>query len=252
MQLQDLKSLLTFVFPVRIDCEERLTNLRTVLRHFEGLGCRMIVLEADAVSALGDEVWPDVVEYIFVEDASKIFHRTRYINELLRMAETKVAAVLDTDVLVDYAQIDEAVRLILEGCTLAYPYNGQFAILSEQMSVQMRKKLDLEYLCHMKLCYYFGRRVFGGAYLVNCQQYLRCGGENERFVGWGPEDAERMHRIKILGYKVAWTQSGQLYHLYHPRGNSVYRSKEDAKFMRDEFIKICCMSLDELKSYISK
>lgn len=249
MQLQDLKSLLTFVFPVRIDCEERRENLRAVLRQLNGLGCRMLVLEADAVPALGDEAWPDGVEYTFVEDASMVFHRTRYINELLRMSATEVVGVWDTDVLVDYTQIAEAVQRILEGCTIAYPYNGQFAILSEQMSVQMRKKLDLEYLCHMKLCYYFGRRFFGGAYLVNCQQYLRCGGENERFVGWGPEDAERMHRIKILGYKVAWTQSGQL---YHPRGNSVYRSKEDAKFMRDEFIKICCMSLDELKSYISK
>ena len=82
MQLQDLKSLLTFVFPVRIDCEERLANLRTVLHHLEVLGCRMIVLEADAVATLGDEAWPDGVEYTFVEDASTVFHRTRYINEL--------------------------------------------------------------------------------------------------------------------------------------------------------------------------
>ncbi len=115
----------------------------------------MIVLEADAVSALGDEVWPDVVEYIFVEDASKIFHRTRYINELLRMAETKVAAVLDTDVLVDYAQIDEAVRLILEGCTSLILIMDSLQSFLNKCRYKMRKKLDLEYLCHMKLCYYF-------------------------------------------------------------------------------------------------
>lgn len=100
MQLQDLKSQLTLVFPVRIDCEERRENLRVVLRQLDGLGCRMLVLEADAVPALGEEAWPDGVEYTFVEDASKVFHRTRYINELLRMAGTEVVGVWDTDVLV--------------------------------------------------------------------------------------------------------------------------------------------------------
>ena len=52
MQLQDLKSQLTLVFPVRIDCEERRENLRVVLRQLDGLGCRMLVLEADAVLRL--------------------------------------------------------------------------------------------------------------------------------------------------------------------------------------------------------
>ena len=253
MQLQDLKSQLTFVFPVRIDCEERRENLRVVLRQLDGLGCRMLVLEADAVPALGDEAWPDGVEYTFVEDASTVFHRTRYINELLRMAGTEVVGVWDTDVLVGYAQIGEAVQRILEGCTIAYPYNGKFAKLSEPMSVHTRKNLDLEYLRHMKLDYYFGRRFFGGAYLVHRQRYFQCGGENERFTSWGPEDSERMHRVRILGHKVAWTRSGQLYHLYHPRGvNSGYRSEADADRLRRELVKICCMDKETLENYLLK
>ena len=116
----------------------------------------------------------------------------------------------------------------------------------------MRKKLDLEYLCHMKLCYYFGRRFFGGAYLVNCQQYLRCGGENERFVGWGPEDAERMHRINSWVQGSMDSEWATVSSVSSPWQILSIGQKEDAKFMRDEFIKICCMSLDELKSYISK
>ena len=253
MQLQDLKSQLTFVFPVRIDCEERRENLRAVLRQLDGLGCRMLVLEADAVPALGDEAWPDGVEYTFVEDASTVFYRTRYINELLRMSGTEIVGVWDTDVLVGYAQIGEAVQLILEGCTIAYPYNGQFVMLSEQMSVHTRKKPDLEYLRCMRLNSFFGRRLFGGAYLVHRQRYFQCGGENERFIGWSPEDAERMHRVRILGHKVAWTQGGQLYHLYHPRGaSSSYQSKADADRLRRELVKICSMDKETLISYLLK
>ncbi len=253
MQLQDISPLLTIVFPVRIDCDERLKSLRAALSHLEGWKCRMIILEADAVSALGNETWPDTAEYTFVEDSSAVFHRTRYINELLRMADTDIVAVWDTDVLVDYTQIYEAVHNILRGCTIAYPYNGQFVMLSEQMSADTRKNPDLDYLRHLKLKSFLGRRLCGGAYLVHRLRYLQCGGENERFTGWGPEDAERMHRVRILGHKVAWTQDGQLYHLYHPRGtNSNYQSETNADQLRREFIKICSMDKETLTNYISE
>lgn len=253
MQLQDMKSLLTFVIPVRIDCEERAENLHAVLRYLGGCGCRVLVLEADAVPVLKHKDWIHLAEYIFVEDTAPVFHRTRYINELLRRADTDIVAVWDTDVLVDYVQIDEAVRLIQEGCTIAYPYNGQFVMLAEQISVNTRKSLDLEYLQGKKLKSFLGRRLCGGAYLVHRGRYLRCGGENEHFTGWGPEDAERMHRVKILGHKVSWTECGQLFHLYHPRGaNSAYQSEADADRLRRELVKICCMDKETLESYSLK
>lgn len=111
----------------------------------------------------------------------------------------------------------------------------------------------MEYLRSMRLNSFFGRRLFGGAYLVHRQRYFQCGGENERFIGWSPEDAERMHRVRILGHKVAWTQSGQLYHLYHPRGaSSSYQSKDDADRLRRELVKICSMDKETLISYLLK
>ena len=33
--------------------------------------------------------------------------------------------------------------------------------------------------------------------------YLRAGGENEAFYGWGPEDAERVKRLEILDHSFA-------------------------------------------------
>lgn len=253
MQLQDIKSRLTFVIPVRIDCEERLANLHTVCRYLAVSGCRIIVLEAASEPALLNEGFPDGVECLFVEDKAERFHRTRYINDLLRMADTDIVAVWDADVLAGYAGIGEAVHQIQEGSTIAYPYNGQMVMLSEQVSAYMRKKPDLEYLHQMKLRSFLGRRLCGGAYLVHRQRYAQCGGENERFTGWGPDDAERMHRVRILGHRVTWAQYGQLYHLHHPDGaNSVYRSETDADGLRREFIKVCSMLPDELKSYLAK
>ena len=37
---------------------------------------------------------------------------------------------------------------------------------------------------------------------------------NEHFYGWGPEDAERVRRMEILGYPVGVNTEGPLYHLW--------------------------------------
>lgn len=81
--------------------------------------------------------------------------------------------------------------------------------------------------------------------------YLNCGGENKNFYGWGPEDAERVHRVEILGYSVSWVSGGPLFHLYHPRSyNSWYISEEQGAKNRNEFVRVCNMSRQELEEYI--
>lgn len=242
---------LTIGIPVRIDSEERKANLQTVIRYLTALQCHIIVLEADVQPQINDICNMDMVEYQFVKDTNNVFHRTHYINKLLQCAQTEVVAIWDTDILVKYSQIFEALQMVLNGATISYPYDGRFVMLSEQLSAQTRKKTDLEYLYGLKMQSFLGRKLCGGAYLVHKQRYLQCGGENEHFTGWGPEDAERMHRVAILGHKVHHIPHGELFHLYHPRrANSDYQSKDDARYLREEFIKVCCMQPDELKSYI--
>lgn len=248
-----LNKILTFGIPVRIDSKERKDNLQAIIRYLEVLKCRIIVLEADSTSQANDIFHIDSTEYHFIKDTQPTFHRTHYINQILQMAKTDVVAIWDTDVLVNYQHILEAVQLIKGGATLSYPYDGRFIMLSEQLSVQMRLNPDFEYLQNLRMKSFLGRKLCGGAYLVDRQKYIECGGENERFTGWGPEDAERLHRVAILGHKVQHIPNGELYHLYHPRGkNSDYQSKEDARQLREEFVKVCSMSSHELKTYLSK
>lgn len=244
---------LTIGIPVRVDSKERKANLSTVVKHLSALRCRIIVLEADAHPNVDDIDCMDNVDYIFMKDKNTVFHRTRYINILLQMAQTEAVAIWDADVLVDYCLILVALQRIIHGATIAYPYDGRFVMLSEELSMQMRQKLDFDYLRSLRKKSFLGRRLCGGAYLVHKQRYLQCGGENEHFTGWGPEDAERLHRVAILGHIVYRIPSGELFHLYHPRGvNSSYQSRDDARKMREELIKVCCMSPEELKSYILK
>ncbi len=250
-QILTLQTLIVGI-PVRVDSEERKANLLTVISYLRVLRCQIIVLEADSqpkMECLGDA---DEIVYMYVRDTNQTFHRTHYINQILQVAQTEVVAIWDTDVLVEYSQIIEALHFIQHGATISYPYDGRFVMLSEDLSTQIRKHVDFDYMRSLKLKSFLGRKLCGGAYIVHRQRYLSCGGENEHFTGWGPEDAERLHRVVILGHKACYVETGELFHLYHPRGmNSSYKSKDNAREMREEFIRVCCMTDTELKSYIS-
>lgn len=253
----DLSSLLSIVMPVRIDSDERMANLKAVLRHVCALGCRVILLEADVQSAFKDSNEIDTetmkcIKHEFVVDSSLVFHRTKYINRLLNETDTEIVAVWDADILIAYHQVYEAVDNILKGCTIAYPYNGEYVMLSERESDVVRWNFDIENLKSLKLQSVFGRPFCGGVFLVHRQRYLQCGGENEHFTGWGPEDAERLRRVGLLGHSVKWTEEGQAYHLNHSRGkNSDFYSKEDAIRLRKELVKVCSMEKGELQDYIT-
>ena len=244
--------LITIVMPVRIDSDDRKANLQAVLRHVSEQGYRVIVLEADSESKLKDETWMMAAEHIFVCDNNPNFHRTRYINELLEKAKTDIVAVWDADVLIDDAQILNAIRLIQSGYTMVYPYNGEYVMLSKQDSNIARKHFDNEELKSRNLNPIFRRPFCGGIFLVHRRRYMECGGENEHFTGWGPEDAERLRRVKILGQKVGRIDEGQAYHLDHVRGNnSNFFTHEDAVKLRNELVKVCSMDKKELQMYIS-
>lgn len=246
-----VKQRFTVVIPVRIDCEERKANLRTVLSLLSVLDCRILVLEADSKAKLQNENWILGVEYLFIKDDSPVFYRTRYINMLLHMTDTDIVSIWDTDVLISLEQLFEAISMIEQGCTIAYPYNGDFVMLTNIESDMARQRFDVEYLKGKKMQSLFGRKSCGGIFLVHRRRYLNCGGENEHFTGWGPEDAERLRRVSILGHKVSWTNVGQAYHLYHPRGsNSNYFSNDEAIKLRKEFCCICGMDREELRQYI--
>lgn len=246
-----ISQLLTIVMPVRIDSDERKANLRSVLSHVSGLGCRILVLEADSESKLNNEEWMRLAEYIFVKDESPVFHRTKYINQLLCKAKTGIVSVWDADVLVAYGQVYEALSMIEQGLTIAYPYNGDFVMLSNSDSDRVRQTFDVEYLKSKKMQSLFGRPSCGGIYFVHRERYLECGGENEHFTGWGPEDAERLRRVCILGHKIGWIKTGQAYHLNHPRGaNSNYYTDDVAVRLRKELVKVCSMNKERLYEYI--
>jgi predicted glycosyltransferase involved in capsule biosynthesis len=243
----------TIVLPVQVDSKNRLDNLKTVLTWIDKIGCNIILLEASNRPQLEKIANTfNHVTYHFVEDKNKVFHRTKYINELLHMAETNIVAVWDADVIVPQSQVDEAVVcMVKQNVTVVYPYNGTIYMLSPQQSMVFRKEQELLRFQNEKLISLMGRVSCGGIYFVNRSRYLSLGGDNEKFVGWGPEDTERLHRVQIVGDKVLWIKSGPLYHLHHDRGEwSETSFQNNLLSMRKEFVKVCSFNQSEMLAYI--
>lgn len=244
---------MTIIIPVRIDGTERKKNLDAVLSYLlKTTHAAVIVLEADSKQRYTCEGADEKVKYIFIEDDDPIFFRTRYINKLLRISETNIVGIWDTDVILYWSQIIDAVKSVKDGATLCYPYDGRFLFLDMEQSRWVRRDI-ISFLINQNIKEPYsrlGRTSVGGAFIVNRQRYLQAGGENENFYGWGFEDTERFKRMEILE-EPALRIPGVLYHLYHPRGiNSTFGNDDREKNNIKELIKICRMKQTELREYI--
>lgn len=251
--MNNLSNILSFVIPVRIDSQERLRNITAVTSWLEQTQCAIYILEADATQQIPQELCNRVsINYTFVKDENPCFHRTKYINELLNKSKTVLSAIWDVDIVLPIENITSAVFQNIEyGETITYPYARKCIWLSASESDDFCNSKELSTIENTKSSPIIGRPFCGGAFIVNTEQYLSIGGENEKFTGWGPEDAERMRRCRILGHKANWIDIGLAYHLAHPiKDNSRYFNQEMADTMRREFVMECCMTEKELYEHI--
>jgi predicted glycosyltransferase involved in capsule biosynthesis len=158
------------------------------------------------------------------------------------MAETPFVGVWDTDAIAPTEQILGALEKLRNNDTvMSFPYNGQF-YSTDRISCDLFKHfLNIEILLKrisvMNLMH--GYHSVGGAFLVNKAGYLKAGGENESFYGWGPEDTERVKRLEIKGLKIHY-QPGVMFHLNHPIGrNSWFADSNVERNNRRELQKTC-------------
>ena len=137
--MMNMDDICTFVIPFRIECPERQRNLSFAIDWLAPLKAKIILLEADVESRVDKKCIHENVEYIFVEDSNPVFHRTHYINLLLKHEKTEIVSVWDTDVITSYQQIEESIRNVKDGCTLAIAYNGDCVMLTSDITDEFVK-----------------------------------------------------------------------------------------------------------------
>lgn len=250
----DLKDT-TFIIPIYIESSDRKLNTLISLSYLtKHLDTNIIILEHDVTSKvpeilkqLGIE---DKVDYIFSNNMSgnEIFHRTRFLNEMLVKVKTPVVVNYDVDVLLKPEVYLECRDRIISGSDLVYPYFwgvSQWQIYNSGRD-KIEKNLSLDIL--LPSDYNLTRSEYGHCQFFNAKSYREGGMENEIFMSYGPEDKERGYRFKKLGYKVEWLNN-IIHHITHSRG---INSSGLNPFMRknNELLKsIESLSEDELRSY---
>ncbi|WP_372905392.1 galactosyltransferase-related protein [Rhodohalobacter sp.] len=195
----------------------------------------------------------DHIHYRFIEDFDPIFHRTKYINELVRDSETPYVAIWDTDVIIPPQQISSSVnRLRKKEAHFIFPYQYYFLETSKIIREKFIQTGDVSILKKNegKMKKLYTPNPLGGAFFCNKKTYIKIGMENENFYGWGREDGERVVRAKIFGHGFAHVE-GPLFHLTHDRGiNSKFHSSRQDDIKMSEVFRIYSMSKDELKEEV--
>lgn len=238
---------LTFTIPVFLDHPTRKENLDLCLFLLQSaFESNYIICEQGGHAFEYTRQWAK-----YMHNDSKIFHRTKMLNDMAVSAETPFVANWDCDVIVPPAQIWMAMESLRASADMVYPYDGRFA--------RMPRPEWLPKLQHHQDIGIVGDTMFkgrepehhsvGGAVLWHRESFIEGGMENEHFISFGPEDCERHDRAKALGFAIERT-GGTLFHMNHYVGpNSSPRNPHFATNER-ELAKVRAMSRAELRAYI--
>lgn len=145
------------------------------------------ILEVDTIQHV-NIICNDRITYLFQNDNSPIFHFTHYRNELIKLAKTSIVSIWDADIFLPLNQLYQSVNDIrTQKSVYSTPYNGVCYDVPDDISISFRNDLTIDVLCNSKeimKCFY-GRLSVGGVYVVDKEEYIQLGLENEKFIGWG-------------------------------------------------------------------
>ena len=206
----------TFIIPVRIDSDERIRNITTVLKYLtKYFDTNIIVMEDDVqpkVATLVSQIDPNI-KYIFNQNNNPLLHRTKMLNDMIKMSTTPYIVNHDTDVLLKPVQYVSAINALRNNqLDFVFPYNGRFIdILGATL------ELVLATLSVDNIQEYQGNLIhpnsLGGCVCVNKSKFMTFL-ESEKCISWGFEDNIRLIVAQKLGLRIGRID-GCLFHMYH-------------------------------------
>lgn len=232
---------LTYILPTRIESEDRLKNIITsvtyLLKNFPE--AKVIVkevsekniFETNALTEIQKYTNVDKLQYIFEQSSEDLFHKTRILNDLILMAETKVICSHDVDVIYPVSSHKASYQLIVdEQFDVVYPYGcGVYQYQVDYPKEVFEKFIQSEF--DMGIIQSGCRTessTIGWTQFYSKEKVVAGGLWNENFLSWGAEDCEFYFRFNTLGFKVGRVNDW-IWHFEHSRThNSHYHNP---KFM---------------------
>jgi GT2 family glycosyltransferase len=192
----------------------RLPNLLATLRSIAGqtgVAIECIVVEQSKSPEIAGSL-PSWVRY-FHTPYDQDYNRAKTFNDAVRFARGTVVIAHDNDMLVPSRYAAEVLARTREGHAFVDLKRFIF-YLSEADSQSIFEKRNL----NLKAPSIVVQNLKGGSIAATIDSYLRIGGFDETFVGWGGEDLEFWERARTSGsvYEFGYLPIVHLWHAAQP------------------------------------
>jgi len=225
----------TFLIPFMVDNSDRVFNLNTILKYLNAnLNTNIIISEQGLIkSDIKYDLYSNLKINHILHEVTSIFHKTKLYNLGLSKIQTKNTICLDSDVLIPIHQLTISKSHLDNGIDYCFPFSENYIEISKQLSKDRSDFLQtFDFNTYLNKLVYYNSNEYnrlskktrhaglirncppGGCLCLTTDTYLSMGMENEDFYGYAPEDAERKHRLNVLGYSTCVVK-GNLYHLDH-------------------------------------
>jgi len=243
----------TFIVPLQIEHQDRYNNAEAVLKYLnKHLLTNIYIYEVGEKSSLDFLTSLTNLQISTILDKpGGVFHRMQYLNILLNEVETPVVVNYDIDVLLPIESYVEAQKRIIEGSAdLVYPYTwGQYQRCIEKSLDRDKFLVDLDITSIDSAHLRSAGSEYGHCIFFNTDIYRVNGGENENFISWGPEDKERGHRFRTLGYRVEWLPESYVYHFEHTRTSNSSKKNPFINQNNDLYLELLTLTEEQLREY---
>lgn len=249
MELKDL----TLIIPIYIDSEDRLSNTKSVLGYLnKWFKTNVIIHELidtdTSLNFLGDYTNLSIKHITEYRNGDN-YHRTRQLNEMLNLVNTSVVLNYDIDVILPVNSYIESYNKISSGeLDVVYPYGyGKYQKRVYQNFDRTNFNNEYDTLL-IDNNFDIWDAAVGHCFFIRTDSYKSCGGENENFIAYGPEDVERYERFNKFGLRIGRIED-YVYHFEHYR-------REFSSYMNPDFLKnenllksIRSMDIELLRKY---
>ena len=280
----DLKNT-TFIIPLRVDTGDRLRNVvlstAFLLNKFD---TNVIIKEVDSERRFEAYCLPIIkriadttnLRHIFEVETrtDDSFHRTKILNDMVMESTTDVVVNYDTDIILPLTSYTSAVAMLEKDYDVVYPYRfGKQGERKVKLNFSVRTQDDMNnfenYPESKKFIassnsdsfdipfdnyFYYphqqgeGWAEYGMVQFFNRMVYMDGFLENEGFIAYAPEDVERHHRWKTLGYRIGRVDN-YAYHLEHERTQNSWFHNPHMQRNNELWEKLKVLDKEQLTEY---
>ena len=225
---------LTFLIPTRIETEDRLRNIISVVSYLlKHTDAKVIIKEVAPHNNFLFRALPIIKKYVdisnltflYEESNEPLFCKSKVLNDLIVESDTKFVANYDADCILPVESYHKAYAMLdNDQADVVYPY--QCGIYQWRSTYNMNifnsfmNTLSTNVLDKDKS---LSNSTIGWTQFIKRQTYIDCYMMNENFVSWGCEDDEFYFRMSTLGNRIARVNN-YVYHLEHSRTHNSWFS----------------------------